>query len=57
MVSKGLPGDLKPLADVLQVKEDEVKEKYTNELTEFKFQILWRLVIDMICILVYVAKG
>ena len=42
MVAKGLPADLKPLADVLGVDEEKVKTLYTDELTEFKYQILWR---------------
>ena len=44
MVAKGLPADLKPLADVLGVDEEKVKTLYTDELTEFKYQILWRQV-------------
>lgn len=45
MVAKGLPGDMKPLADAVGVDEENVKELYTKELTEFKFQILWRYVL------------
>ncbi len=42
MVAKGLPADVKPLADILGVDNDRVKELYEEELTEFKYQILWR---------------
>ncbi|PIK41818.1 hypothetical protein BSL78_21331 [Apostichopus japonicus] len=41
-VGKALPGDLKPFADILAINLEEVQTKFDAEMTEHKYQVLWR---------------